>query len=296
MSRILDFGDHAMGYLLWRNQAIIAAVDAERETFWREYAVVYRRRIRGSSAAMDLWDKWTLRWEEHLEGKPEGWRAMGEARGRVTVPRSRDIACSVEPPAMTGDGWLGSVYDLSPLKTLEPDALADLRLNSLAYDDNIGAITALSGLQTLSLSVGNITDAGLASVRVLRNLRTLDLSITAFVTDAGIAHLSKLAALEDLDLSYTKMGDDALRHLRRSRALRRLNVEYTRVSNTGLTHLCGLPLGELRLAATTIDDDAVPLLRRIATLRYLDLTGTRVTEDGLRNLRRALPTCIVECN
>jgi Leucine-rich repeat (LRR) protein len=109
------------------------------------------------------------------------------------------------------------------------------------------------------------------------------------VTDAGLAHLKGLAHLRSLELHDTRVGDDGLAHLRGLPALELLSLRYTLVSDVGLAHLRGLPrLANLDLAGTRVTDAGLATLRDLPNLAKLSLNGTRVTDAGLSDLR-ALP-------
>jgi hypothetical protein len=56
------------------------------------------------------------------------------------------------------------------------------------------------------------TDAGLASLVGLADLKSVDLSATA-VTDAGLKHLAGLTSLHDLIVTNAEVSDAGLAHL-----------------------------------------------------------------------------------
>ena len=84
-----------------------------------------------------------------------------------------------------------------------------------------------------------VNDGDLASLEVLRELRTLNLRGSP-ITDAGLKHLEGLTQLRDLDLSSTKVTDNGLERLKGLTHLRTLVLQYTRVAGAGLRHLEGL--------------------------------------------------------
>ena len=88
----------------------------------------------------------------------------------------------------------------------------------------------------LNLAGSKITDAGLAQVASLTNLRRLHLEKTA-ITDAGLAHLKGLANLEYLNLYGTAVTDAGLAHLAGLKNLRNLYVWQTKVTAEGAANL-----------------------------------------------------------
>lgn len=81
----------------------------------------------------------------------------------------------------------------------------------------------------LDLSGVTLTDADLANVAGLKNLRRLNLARTA-VTDAGLAHLKGLAQIESLNLFQTKITDAGLAQLSGLKNLKRLYVFESKVT------------------------------------------------------------------
>jgi internalin A len=76
-------------------------------------------------------------------------------------------------------------------------------------------LTALEGLQTLSLSNTNVTDAGLKDLTVLKELKELNLAETK-VTDVGLKDLAVLKGLRKLDLYKTDVTDTGIARLQKA--------------------------------------------------------------------------------
>ena len=114
---------------------------------------------------------------------------------------------------------------------------------------------------------GQVTDAGLAHLKELTNLETLDLEATK-VTDAGLVHLEGLTGLENLVLEGTQIGDAGLIHLKGLAGLEHLYLRSTQITDAGLVHLKGL-----------------------ANLKEVWLGDTQVTDAGVQDLQKALPNC-----
>ena len=91
-------------------------------------------------------------------------------------------------------------------------------------------------VQIVDLRNTQVTDAGLAQLKRLTNLKTLGLSWTQ-VTDAGLVHLEELTGLESLGLSWTRVTDAGLVHLKELPNLDTLWLKNTRVTDAGLVHL-----------------------------------------------------------
>jgi hypothetical protein len=89
---------------------------------------------------------------------------------------------------------------------------------------------------TVDLSESKVTDAGLANLKELPQLQSLNLRGTR-VTDAGLVNLKGLTNLHELDLSETKVTDAGLANLKGLSTLRELDLTDTRVSDEGVMML-----------------------------------------------------------
>jgi Leucine-rich repeat (LRR) protein len=99
----------------------------------------------------------------------------------------------------------------------------------------------------LQMANPDVTDATLALVAGLRNLRELDLSHSQ-VTDAGLARLAGLPRLERLRLADTRITDAGLQaHLAPHPALKKLDLRGTQVSTETITAWRGAKPGRRAL-------------------------------------------------
>jgi Leucine Rich Repeat (LRR) protein len=93
----------------------------------------------------------------------------------------------------------------------------------------------LGRLRVLDIDT-QVTDAGLAHLTGLTNLRQLDLRGT-HATDAGLAHLKRLTNLSKLDLRGTHVTDAGLAHLKRLTNLSKLDLRGSQVTYAGRKEL-----------------------------------------------------------
>jgi hypothetical protein len=182
------------------------------------------------------------------------------------------------------------------------------------------AAVADPGSESLSreISYRELTRARLSSLSVLLSNRALDLAYTKL----DRSHVTQIAAMRnlvDLRLVGTALSDADLEQLARNTGLRVLNLDETGITNDGLAHVKKLANLEcLSLNDTGIDDEGLPQLQSLGklqwlslvntktgdsglscldghrNLRWLGLAGTAVTAMGLRQLRRALPQCVID--
>ncbi|MCE9561734.1 MAG: hypothetical protein K8U57_06725, partial [Planctomycetes bacterium] len=123
--------------------------------------------------------------------------------------------------------------------------VTDAGLKKLSAIPNAAKITALS------LTSGEITNAGFAHLKAFESLTSLEL-IGTKVTDAGVKALLDLPTLTSLDLSHSALTDEALLTLAGLKNLQKLNLRDTRVTPAGMRRfrlalpdcmcLCSFPL------------------------------------------------------
>ncbi len=162
--------------------------------------------------------------------------------------------------------------------------------SSMVDDDDLAWLAKLPDVETLELANNQaVTDAGLAHLAGLKNLRVLYLHRTR-VTGVGLSAVAE--SLRTLSLSYSPVTDEGLAPLRAAGRLRNLQLKSTRIGDQGLAHLAAIKsLESLQLSNTDITDDGLPSLAALTGLQQLSLRGTLVTAAGVADLQRALPNC-----
>jgi hypothetical protein len=151
--------------------------------------------------------------------------------------------------------------------------------------ERYGALTEreLASLTELDLNGAQISDADLAQLGSLPNLRILGLRGTP-ITDAGLAHLAALP-LTSLDLRGTSVTSYGMLHLPAG-TLEALHITDSQVAGTELYRLPRMPhLAVLKLnRLQELDDAAIEALSVFPVLRHVELDGTQVSERGLERL------------
>ncbi|MFB2836877.1 tetratricopeptide repeat protein [Floridanema evergladense] len=117
------------------------------------------------------------------------WHEFGQAKGNITVPARKYLKLEVS--------WEAS-QDLSPLSTLNSDALHTLILRGTEVnDEGLVYIEGLTDLQELDLWDTQVTDAGLVNLANLKYLQVLHLYE---ISDVGLEHLQRLENLKVIKL------------------------------------------------------------------------------------------------
>ncbi len=184
-------------------------------------------------------------------------------------------------------GWLGVDYfgSVRAVYLDRPTILPPPFRERRDIDSLLTRVAHFGGLEALYLSGSAVTDAGMAHLNALTDLRCLSLPNTR-VSDAGLVHLQGMKCLEVLILDKDGITDAGLAHLKGLTALKRLHIRYARISDAGLADLSVLAkLESLDLEHTEISDAGLASVKGLTNLRHLDLEGTAVADSGILELR-----------
>jgi Leucine-rich repeat (LRR) protein len=156
--------------------------------------------------------------------------------------------------------------------------------DSPVTDAELAHIRGLIELRHLDLSSTNVTDAGLEHLEHLTHLRFL--LIGPHITDRGLRRLKLLTSLESLELLDTDVTDAGVGELTTLTNLRSLYLSGAKITGCGLDKLKKLTrLEELSLDATLVTDVGLDGLTTLTNLRSLCLSGTNISDGGLKKLK-----------
>jgi hypothetical protein len=237
--------------------------------------------------------------------------------GLANLARVKNIEDLKLYETYVSDSSLASLKQLPKLKTL------CLARNHELSDEALREVGRLTVLESLTvrgmprdgflstLDVAHpITDAGLAHLKGLRNLRELVLEDTA-ATGAGLAHLkgmpirrivitgsaggealaplSALSRLQTLSLVDGTLTDVSIGEQLKSKSIRKLDLHHSRLTDKSIEDLSNMPtLCELDLSRNFITDTGTAHLTKLPSLQVLSLAGSGITDATLERLA-ALP-------
>jgi hypothetical protein len=202
-----------------------------------------------------------------------------------------------------------STKDFSHLRAFGPASLHWLNLaNTGLTDRDLEIVASLRGVEYLSLAnetyangevipdrpQNKITDAGLARLSGLRNLRGIDLS-GAEITDDGLKILAGMPHLVWVYLDATQVKGPGLANLKTHDQLRMLELngcELTPAAYENVIQLSNLSSLGLRNSGTT--DALFALIEENANLGILRLSETQVSDEAVQRFQQSHPNCKVE--
>ncbi len=181
-----------------------------------------------------------------LIAREHGYRAWDELVGDVTH-RAPGGPYTARPTEVLWPGAPRGLPDRhtrdwgATLERLRDPAVEGLDAHGQMTDALMATLTGCGHLTTLSLDgCKALTDAGLAHLATLPNLRHLGLGGTA-ITGAGLGVLAGLTQLETLNLGGTRVTDAGLGVLARLTRLRAVDLMWTRTGDGALRALAGHP-------------------------------------------------------
>ncbi|MCL6503232.1 MAG: trypsin-like peptidase domain-containing protein, partial [Pirellulales bacterium] len=185
-------------------------------------------------------------------------------RGSRTISRSSELPSG---PYSVEAVWLQA----SPV-------LQRCRLPSLAGLEN-------NDVRVLSLS-GTRLAGGLAPLAVFSKLEVIDLTDTP-TSDADLAQLARLANLRELYLNRTLITDVGMERLAECSTLEVLAAAGTQTTGRGLAALAKLPRLQRLSLSLDFTADTLRGAQLPPALAHLQLVGARVTEGGMEHLQSA---------
>lgn len=242
-----------------------------------------------------------------LTGSAEEEAAAREALEREPLPRftSKDksepatepappapAAKPAESPQARADALLAAgdrtadqhLSEMAELQTEHARITSWDLADSSVTETGLAVLKLLPNLQTLNLSGVGLTDGGLAQIAEMQSLETLVLS-RATLNASGLQQLASLPQLVSLDLTSTRMTDADLTSLEGFSSLQELNLSRTETTGFGLAVLrkAGLPLKTLHLSFTRLPaNGGAGVLDGWASLEYLDLRRCGLTDNDLK--------------
>ncbi len=162
---------------------------------------------------------------------------------------------------------------------------------SEATDDDLAMLIELPQLESLDITGGKITPAGIQHVTRLTGLQRLYLNDIP-VTNKAMESIAKLTKLDVLSLRNTSIDDSGILPLKALKRLRVLNLAKTGISNESLKQIQDLhELDTLVLVDTKVTGEGFQYLKPLKMLRVLNvdhcqgLDGHLMDLSGLTELR-----------
>ncbi|MCU5499471.1 NEAT domain-containing protein [Bacillus wiedmannii] len=162
------------------------------------------------------------------------------------------------------------ISDLSPLSQMKKIKMLDLNSN---YIKDIKPLFTVTTLKTLTVANNQISNANLAGIEQLKNVKSLSLSNNGLT---NIEHITPMKKLVELDLSKNELEN--IEPVSRLSTVQSLNLEENYISDiTPLSHLKGLY--DLKLGSNEIRD--VRPVQELGKRMYIDIQRQKIFLDDV---------------
>ncbi len=216
--------------------------------------------LMGNNPSRRLFTKLVIRgsgWNNNADSARCAKRSISFGRGTaINVYGFRVVLAPGQPDTSDSDRESATDKTIAEIKKLRgrvsfrPYLEVDLRYSEVT-DAGLAHLKELTGLHSLNLSGTQFTDAGLVHLEGLTGLKVLNLGSTKF-TDAGLVYFGRLTGLRTLILNCTKVTDARLQRLEGPMARSHLRVK----SNSELRLLP--KIGKMLRAYSRDNDGAYP--------------------------------------
>ncbi len=156
-----------------------------------------------------------------------------------------------------------------------------LHISDFAIDDSIiPSLSELDAIETLILDQGVLTDASIATIVTLPNLRQLRLRLSP-ITDDGLQELANCSTLMFVNLPHCKCTVRGIMALGKLPKLRQLRIGSPELTNEATREIAKLKtLQTVHLIGVPVTDDGLKILAEMPQLESLYLDDSLVTEAG----------------
>ncbi|KLA00809.1 hypothetical protein B4147_0854 [Bacillus wiedmannii] len=162
------------------------------------------------------------------------------------------------------------ISDLSPLSQMKKIKMLDLNSN---YIKDIKPLFTVTTLKTLTVANNQISNANLAGIEQLKNVKSLSLSNNGLT---NIEHITPMKKLVELDLSKNELEN--IEPVSKLSTVQSLNLEENYISDiTPLSQLTGLY--DLKLGSNEIRD--VRPVQELGKRMYIDIQRQKIFLDDV---------------
>jgi hypothetical protein len=154
--------------------------------------------------------------------------------------------------------------------------------NREGVDQVLPELKHVPDLTELSIWGAPLTLDDLGLISELTQIHTLSLQ-SCDIEDRDLTPLSTMVQLTELRLAFNPITDDGLHYLSQMNDLAALDLTRTTVTGVGLKSITS-ELKQLNLNSTRVDDSTIQNCLRFPRLQRLEFSRTKVTEAGLMKL------------
>jgi hypothetical protein len=178
-------------------------------------------------------------------------------------------------------------------KEIEATGAKNIYVGRKGIDD--AALVRFAKLQPEGLSIDNssLTEAGLAVLKDMKQLKSLGLSHALALKGPGLAAIANHPALTSVSVGGTGIGDPAMAPIASIKQLTRLGLNHDQITDAGFAALANHPALETLMYSPQmtprLTDESLKTVATLKALRELTINDTVLTYDGGLRLLKQLP-------
>jgi uncharacterized protein YjbI with pentapeptide repeats len=166
-----------------------------------------------------------------------------------------------------------------------PIEVLNLNGSDFLSKDLIALFNQLTKVKEINLGSSNFSDEALIQMKS-KNLETL-ITYNTNITDAGLAYIKNLPQLKHLNLSGKNFTDKGYKYLQYLNKLNYLSLSQHGVTDKTIEYLQNLPLKKLSIYRGAISDKAFKILATISSLESLRLPRCcNIDDEGIKMLTK----------
>ena len=148
-------------------------------------------------------------------------------------------------------------------------------------------------LEGLSIDNSSLTEAGLATLKDMKQLQALGLSHALALKGPGLAAIANHPTLKSVSIGGTGVGDAAMAPIASIKQLTRLALNHDQITDAGLAALANHPALETLMFSPQmtprLTDKSLATVATLKALKELTINDTVLTYDGGLKLLKQLP-------
>ncbi len=230
-----------------------------------------------------VWRSLSLRWTPLLLLVLTGCDKIPTWGELTNPPAPEPVVVQPAPPP-------APVAPPSPPPPSAEEIIAEFRQipNNKITDEDLAKLASadrgLEGFESLNLEGSRVTNAGIANLQKLPNLKAVSLTGTA-VNNDGLAALGQIPTLERIEANGNGLKDGGLVAIKAIPSLKVLYINGAQLTPEGFAALGDLSqLEELHLGNTTLSDATIAGVASLTNLTKLHIFRCNVTDKSLELL------------
>jgi Leucine-rich repeat (LRR) protein len=206
---------------------------------------------------------------------------MQDLLPETAVKSKNGKVLSIDLRSLSGPALTQAISLATKLNGIEEISLTGEEITDAAIEP----LLELSSIVRLRLPQTRITDSTLAKLADKGSLRLLDLTDVTTIGQEGVVSIGKMSKLVELNLMNTPVNDESIASLSGLTALKKLRLRGTKITGDNILALADMPIVDLELSESNFGNAGMEAIAKMPKLEKLNLWLTKVDDQGLAKLK-----------